>query len=83
MLYEGGIRSSLVVWGPGFISSKVRGRANSESVFCAMDLVPSLLAIAGVPAGAQAEFDGESIPEVLLGSSNASRRRPIFFRRPR
>ena len=82
MLYEGGIRSSLVVWGPGFVSSKVRGRTNSESVFCAMDLVPSLLEIAGVRPGPAVKFDGESLPEVLLGSSDDSRSQPIFFRRP-
>ena len=47
-LYEGGIRSPLIVWGPGLISRDATGTWNKTSVFAAMDLVPSLLTIAGV-----------------------------------
>ena len=46
-LYEGGIRSSLVVWGPGFINEKAKGTRNKESVFSAIDLTPSLLEFTG------------------------------------
>jgi uncharacterized sulfatase len=28
------------------------------------------------------EFDGQALPDVLLGKSKASRGRPLFFRRP-
>ena len=51
-LFEGGIRSSLVVWGPGFIPSEKKrntGKVNLKSVFSAVDLVPTLLDLAGVP----------------------------------
>lgn len=79
-LFEGGIRSSLVTWGPGLMNRKAQGTINRSSVFCAIDLVPSLLNLAGVPA--DAPFDGENISDVLIGNSKQSRTAPIFFRRP-
>ena len=82
MLYEGGIRSPLVVWGPGLIPAQRAGSWNRSSVVAAIDLAPSLLAIAGVQAPAGAAFDGEVLPRVLTGSSDDSRRAPLFFRRP-
>ncbi len=80
-LFEGGIRSPLIVWGPGFIKESRRGFVNRSSVLCAMDLVPSLMELAGVASGS-AEFDGESVIDILCGNSDASRRKPIYFRRP-
>lgn len=50
-------------------------------MLCAMDLVPSLMELAGVASGS-AEFDGESVIDILCGNSDASRRKPIYFRRP-
>lgn len=101
MLYEGGIRSPLVVWGPGLIDSTHSGTVNRTSVFAAIDLVPTLLAIAtvetpetgtGSSVGSDArtspiakqdiQFDGQALPDVLLGKSQASRDQPLFFRRP-
>lgn len=79
-LFEGGIRSSLVAWGPGLMEKNARGMINKSSIFCAMDLVPSLLSLAGVSS--TADFDGENLSDVLIGKSKASRSAPIFFRRP-
>lgn len=81
MLYEGGIRSPLVVWGPGLVEPSQAGTVNGTSVLSGIDLVPSLLAIAGVPTGG-VRFDGEALPGTLLGRSAASREQPLFFRRP-
>lgn len=80
-LYEGGTRSPLVVWGPGRIEKTAVGTLNERSVFAAFDLVPSLLAIAGVESGGVA-FDGESIAPALLGKAPVSRMAPLFWRRP-
>ncbi|GAA4437277.1 sulfatase-like hydrolase/transferase [Bremerella cremea] len=80
-LYEGGIRSPLVVWGPGLIAPKDSGQVNESSVFAAFDLVPSLLQICQADANG-IEFDGQPLPDVLLGKSKASREKPLFFRRP-
>jgi len=44
-LYEGGVRSPLVVWGPGLLAPEKAGTVNAESVLAAIDLAPSLLAI--------------------------------------
>ena len=79
-LFEGGVRSSLVVWGPGLMAEKARGTINKSSVFSAIDLAPSLLDLASAPA--PATFDGENVSRVLLGKSTKSRKAPLFFRRP-
>ena len=78
-LYEGGIRSSLVVWGPGLVERK--NYVDRDAVFSAIDLVPTLLDLTGVTKPDGVEFDGESLPNVLTGRGG-SRQAPIFFRRP-
>lgn len=81
-LFEGGIRSSLIVWGPGFMSQEGEGTINGESVFSAIDLVPSLLAFAELQPPANTRYDGENVLGALLGKSKASREAPIFYARP-
>lgn len=82
-ILEGGIRSSLIAWGPGLIEASKRGTHDERSVFASFDLVPSLLRIAGARAAAEGvAFDGEDVSEALLGRSTAARRAPIFWRRP-
>ena len=79
-LYEGGIRSSLIAWGPEIITKQ--NTINRESVFSAIDLVPTLLDLAGAPHPEGVLFDGESLPDILTAKSTSSRMKPIFFRRP-
>ena len=79
-LFEGGVRSPLIVWGPGLMDSNTKGTVNKASVLSAIDLVPSLLKLAGVSS--DAAYDGEELADTLLGKSDDSRRKPIFFRRP-
>jgi uncharacterized sulfatase len=81
-LYEGGIRSSLVAWAPKLMNKKVQGTINKRSIFSAIDLVPTLLEITKTKAPNNANFDGESLPDVLLGKSNLSRKQDLLFRRP-
>ena len=78
-LYEGGVRSPLVVWGPGWIKKK--NHVDRQSVFSAIDLVPTLLDLTGTPRPDGVKFDGESLVGTLLGDGG-SRQAPIFFRRP-
>jgi uncharacterized sulfatase len=82
MLYEGGIRSPLVVWGPGLIPPSRSGSVNTASILAAIDLVPSLLELAGVRNAQDVAFDGEALPEVFIGLSEQSRKTPLYFRRP-
>ena len=81
-LFEGGIRSPLIVWGPGLISGEAAGSRNETSVLAAIDLVPSLLELAGVPGQVGVACDGEDVLATLLGRSEASREAPLFFSRP-
>ena len=81
-LYEGGIRSSLVVWGPGFINKKVWGSRNTESVFAAIDIKPSLLEFAGVKEPNNSLTDGENLIKTILGKTTKSRQAPVFYSRP-
>ena len=78
-LYEGGIRSSLIAWGPGLTTKK--NHVDRESVFSAIDLVPTLLSVTNTRPPADVRFDGESLPQTLRGEGG-SRGQPIFFRRP-
>lgn len=80
-LYEGGTRSPLIVWGPGWVEKTKAGSVNATSIFAAFDLAPSLLSIAGIEAKDTA-FDGENIAPALLGKNEVSRAAPIFWRRP-
>lgn len=81
-LYEGGIRSPLVVWGPGLVAKKAVGTRNDSSVFAAIDLVPSLLELAGAKNPSGVVYDGEPLLDTVLGQSRESRQAPIFFSRP-
>ena len=79
-MYEGGIRSPLVVWAPGLMPQEKIGTTNDTSVFSAIDLNRSLYQITGTnPAQ---KLDGEDVSPTLLGKSTASRQAPIFWRRP-
>jgi arylsulfatase A-like enzyme len=82
-LYEGGIRSPLIAWGPGLIAKDKAGQHNDQSVFAAIDLVPSLLNITQTKVPTDVQLDGVAVPEVLLGQSKTSlAKKPLFFRRP-
>lgn len=81
-LFEGGVRSPLIVRGPGVLAEGRAGYLNNSSVFCAMDLVPSLLNITGAPQPDGVTFDGEDISATLTGYAEQSRTASIYFRRP-
>ncbi|MFK5924731.1 MAG: sulfatase-like hydrolase/transferase [Verrucomicrobiota bacterium] len=81
-LYEGGVRSPLIVWGPGIIESAASGTTNDESIFCALDLNRSLYALTGTELPQGETLDGENLIDTLLGKIKTSRKAPIFWRRP-
>ena len=82
MLYEGGIRSPLIVWGPGIVNPKAVGTTNETSVLAAFDLNRSVYTLTGTALPANADLDGENLASTLLGHATASRSRPICWRRP-
>lgn len=79
-LYEGGTRSSLIAWAPKLVAKT--NYVDRDSVFSAIDLAPTLLTLTGTTAPAGVRFDGESLPDTLLGKGGPSRQAPIMFRRP-
>ncbi|WP_193211934.1 sulfatase-like hydrolase/transferase [Luteolibacter marinus] len=81
-LYEGGIRSPLIVWAPRLIADGSAGSTNDTSVMAAFDLPPSLLKMAGITAPAGVKFDGEDHSAALLGKEATVRTSPVFWRRP-
>ena len=81
-LYEGGIRSPLIVWGNGLLNQQAMGTVNDTSVFSAIDLVPSIMTMVGIPIPSNAKFDGEDVSETIMGNAKDSRSKPIFWRRP-
>ncbi|MDA9840914.1 sulfatase-like hydrolase/transferase [Rubripirellula sp.] len=81
-LYEGGVRSPLIVWGPGLVNEKVVGTTNRDSVFCSLDINRSLYQLADVSLPSNTTLDGENLLDTLLGNSFESRVAPIFWRRP-
>jgi uncharacterized sulfatase len=81
-LFEGGVRSPLIVWAPGFMDKERIGKTNETAVLAATDLTPSLLSLAGVSAPEGVVFDGGNVAATLLGKSAAPRAAPIYWRRP-
>ncbi|RYD33664.1 MAG: N-acetylgalactosamine-6-sulfatase [Verrucomicrobiaceae bacterium] len=81
-LYEGGVRSPLIVWGPGLIPAERAGKTNDTSVFAAFDLPVSLLKLSGGTVPESVTLDGEDLSPTLTGTDTASRVKPVFWRRP-
>ncbi|QDT84166.1 sulfatase-like hydrolase/transferase [Gimesia chilikensis] len=81
-LYEGGVRSPLIVWGPSLINPKVAGTTNNTSVLSALDLNRSLYSLTGTELPQGVQLDGEDLADTLLGKEKQSRQAPLFWRRP-
>ena len=81
-LFEGGIRSPLVVWAPGLIAEGKAGTKNASAVLSSVDLVASLHTLCGSAPPEGVILDGEKRLDTFLGKSDAGREQPLFFRRP-
>jgi uncharacterized sulfatase len=79
-LYEGGIRSPLIVWSPA--RTGATGATNEKTVLAAMDVAPSLLAIAGIARPSDEKIDGLDMSDALLGRSEPERGQPVMWLRP-
>lgn len=72
-LYEGGVRVPFIAWRPGVVPA---GRVDHETVLAAVDLFPTLSAVAGISS--PEEGDGQNLIEAFSGKS-VSRARPLFW----
>lgn len=74
-LYEGGLRVPLIVHGPGVVRKRV-----IDTPFINTDWLPTLLELAGVPAGG--ELDGISQAKLLASGKSSSGARPLYWHIP-
>jgi N-acetylgalactosamine-6-sulfatase len=74
-LYEGGIRVPGIVRWPGHVPA---GRIDDSSVVAAVDLLPTVLKLAGAEAPVGHALDGEDVGDVLLGQSRP-RTKPLMW----
>lgn len=81
-LYEGGIRSPLIVWAPGKMAAEKAGSTDDRSILAAFDIAPSLLGIAGIAPPDDVELDGEDHSAALLGREAEVRASALCWRRP-
>jgi uncharacterized sulfatase len=81
-LYEGGIRSPLIVWAPGLMAAQRVGGKNESTWLASIDLVPSLLRLAGICPPPDVRLDGEDFSQTLLGKAEQTRNQPLFWNRP-
>ena len=81
-LYEGGIRSPLIVWGPGLLRESAAGSTNETTIVTSIDLVESLYTLTGATRPTDYQRDGEDLLGVLLGYNDAQRAHPVMWRRP-
>lgn len=77
-LYEGGIRSPLIVRWPAPGIGTVQG-VDETSVLATVDLLPSLCAIAEVKLPAGYESDGMNAAAALLGRKPLDRNKPLMW----
>jgi uncharacterized sulfatase len=80
-LYEGGVREPFITWGPGLLADKTRGTVNETTVIAGVDLLPSLVELAGLQLG-DAKLDGEDLSASILGRREQKRHKPLFWIRP-
>src|SRR4030095_16909160 len=74
-LYEGGIRLPFIARWPGHVAAD---RVDETTVMHAVDMMPTLAAIAGVKLPKDCEGDGEDLSGALLGKA-IPRGKPLFW----
>ena len=74
-LYEGGVREPLIVRWPGRVPA---GRVDERTVSSAVDLFPSVCAVAGVKTPDDAPLDGVDVSAAWFGKT-LTRTKPLFW----
>ena len=81
-LYEGGIRSPLIVWSPALIPKTASGTTNDSTLLSAMDFAPSLITLAAAKPPEAVSFDGADMSQALCGRASPRRTTPLMWIRP-
>jgi arylsulfatase A-like enzyme len=74
-LYDGGLRTPLLVRWPGKIKA---GRNDKASLLTAVDFLPTIAKLIGAELPEVDHLDGEDVSDILLGESRP-RKRPILW----
>ena len=74
--YEGGLRVPFILSWPGHIPE---GKVNDASIVSALDWLPTISRLAGVPIDGD-RFDGEDVSKIWLGEQNFARKGPLFWK---
>jgi arylsulfatase A-like enzyme len=74
--WEGGMREPFLVWGPGRVPA---GRTVPDLV-STLDLLPTLVTLAGGRPPADREMDGSDVSPLFLGTGPGSRKEMFFYR---
>jgi arylsulfatase A-like enzyme len=74
--WEGGMREPFLVWGPGRVPA---GRTMPDLV-STLDLLPTLVTLAGGRPPADREMDGSDVSPLFLGTGPGSRKGMFFYR---
>jgi uncharacterized sulfatase len=82
LLYEGGIRSPLIMWAPGYQPLNTRGTRNENAIFSSVDINRSIYSLACISVPTETKLDGEDVKGALLGTATTGRTAPIFWKRP-
>jgi N-acetylgalactosamine-6-sulfatase len=75
-LYEGGVRTPLVVRWPGRVKA---GAFDQTSVIGSVDLLPTVCALTGVNTPQGVTLDGEDVSDLLLGGTPRPRKAPLYW----
>lgn len=78
MLYEGGIREPLIVWGQKPVSRSV----DDTTVIAGMDFLPTVCRLAHVKVPEDANPDGLDMSAAMLGKMSVKRESPVMWIRP-
>jgi len=74
-LYEGGVRMPCIAWGPGIVPASA---VDDETVLSAVDLFPTLCALAEAPLPNGYESDGQNMLPALRGEK-PQRAKPLLW----
>jgi N-acetylgalactosamine-6-sulfatase len=75
-LYEGGVRTPLVVRWPGKVKA---GAFDQTSVIGSVDFLPTVCALIGVKPPQGISLDGEDVSDLLLGGASRPRKGPLYW----
>ena len=73
--WEGGMRVPTIAWWPG----KIPAGTSSDAIIGMIDVLPTLVTLAGGNLPTDRKFDGANIAPLLLGTSDAKPVRDVFY----